>query len=83
MTYEEMIKLTETNNEMIEKLSLNNKWIARQYMETCKIDFDKLKNQGSQIIATYDTVTGLSRDICTATINDDGLLKVEINSDNN
>ena len=36
MTYEEMIKLTETNNEMIEKLSLQNKWIARQYMETCK-----------------------------------------------
>ena len=36
MTYEEMIKLTETNNEMIEKLSLQNKWIVQQYMEICK-----------------------------------------------
>jgi hypothetical protein len=36
MTYEEMINLTETNNEIIEKLSLQNKWIVRQYMETCK-----------------------------------------------
>ena len=43
MTYEEMIKLTETNNEMIEKLSLQNKWIARQYMETMMAEFVKHK----------------------------------------
>ena len=63
MTHEEMIKLTETNNEMIEKLSLANKWIARQYMETCK---------ATQIIVKYDTSTGLSQPKSTATINDDG-----------
>lgn len=48
MTHEEMIKLTETNNEMIEKLSLQNKWIVRQYMETCKTTInndDKLKDE--------------------------------------
>ena len=73
MTYEEMIKLTETNNEMIEKLSLQNKWIARQYMETCK----------ATITVKYDTSTGLSHKKSTATINDDGKLKDEMNSDNN
>lgn len=52
MTHEEMIKLTETNNEMIEKLSLQNKWIVQQYMKTFKTK-EKLKNQVLQIMDEY------------------------------
>jgi len=81
MTYEEMIKLTETNNEMIEKLSLENKWIARQYMETCTATY--METCTATITVKYDTPTGLSRQQCTATIDNDGGLKDEMNSDNN
>ena len=54
MTYEEMIKLTETNNEMIEKLSLANKWIARQYMETCMETCKTTINNNEKLKATIN-----------------------------